>query len=55
MAEGDAPATPLDAERARLREAGYTEKEMSDYFLLNGFAARLSSHQQPEAHPFKSP
>ena len=44
MANGDAPATPLDAERARLREAGYTEKEISDYLLERLYRA---SQQAP--------
>ena len=46
MAEGDAPATPLDAERARLREAGYTEEEISKYFLER---LRGASQQSPAA------
>jgi hypothetical protein len=33
MAKGYAPATPLDAERARLREDGYTDEEISKYFV----------------------
>ena len=56
MAKGDAPATPVEAERALLREAGYTDEEISKYssILSNGFTA-LSRRQQPEAHPFKAP
>ena len=33
MAKGDAPATPVDAERTLLREAGYTDEEISKYFV----------------------
>jgi hypothetical protein len=33
MAKGYAPATPLDAERARLREDAYTDEEISKYFV----------------------
>ena len=44
MAKGDAPATPVDAERALLREAGYTDEEISKYFV-----ERLHGAQQAPA------
>jgi hypothetical protein len=44
MAKGDARATPVDAERALLREAGYTDEEISKYFV-----ERLHGAQQAPA------
>jgi len=40
MTKGDAPATPLDAERKRLPETGYTDEEISKDFVERLYGAQ---------------